>query len=142
MSRELEDLFADPSKGELVGKMAGNLMGALVVPGDSRKNRRGLAADILGVPTTWVEVAAFGQIGDIRDFPFEDDPLPLVFGIGNWYRTEKGLGVGMLRNVEHSLCRGKLDDLAEIHNRDPIAHVLDHREVVGDEEIGELHLGL
>jgi hypothetical protein len=30
-----------------------------------------------------------------------------------------------------------LDQLAEIHDRDAVADVLHHREVVGDEEIGE-----
>jgi hypothetical protein len=28
---------------------------------------------------------------------------------------------------------GELDDLAEIHDRDAVADVLDHRKVVGDE---------
>jgi hypothetical protein len=37
---------------------------------------------------------------------------------------------------------GELDDLAEIHDGDPVADVLDDREVVGDEEIGEPELAL
>ena len=32
---------------------------------------------------------------------------------------------------------GELDDLAEVHDRDAVRDVLDHREVVRDEEVGE-----
>jgi hypothetical protein len=30
-----------------------------------------------------------------------------------------------------------LDDAAEIHHGDPVAHVLDHAEVVADHDVGE-----
>ena len=48
----------------------------------------------------------------------------------------------MLRPGEQVALVGELDDLAEIHHRDAVADVLDHREVVGDEEIGEPELAL
>ncbi len=35
---------------------------------------------------------------------------------------------------------GELDDLAEVHDRDPVAHVADDREVVGDEDVREPEL--
>ena len=35
---------------------------------------------------------------------------------------------------------GDLDDLAEVHDRDPVAHVPDDRQVVGDEDVGEVEL--
>ena len=35
-----------------------------------------------------------------------------------------------------------LDDAAEIHHRDAVADVLDHREIVRDEQVGELPLAL
>jgi hypothetical protein len=31
----------------------------------------------------------------------------------------------------------RLDDAPEIHDRHPVAHVFDHRQVVGDEDVGE-----
>ncbi len=37
---------------------------------------------------------------------------------------------------------GQLDDLAEVHDRDPVADVLDHAHVVGDEQIGQAKFGL
>ena len=30
-----------------------------------------------------------------------------------------------------------LDDLAKVHDRDAVAEVTDHREIVGDKEVGE-----
>jgi hypothetical protein len=50
---------------------------------------------------------------------------------------EERLGVGMARIPIEFGRRGQFDDLAEIHHRDAVAHVLDHAEIVGDEEIGE-----
>ena len=38
--------------------------------------------------------------------------------------------------------RGELDDLAEVHDRDAVAHVLHDAEVVGDEEVGEPEVAL
>ena len=37
---------------------------------------------------------------------------------------------------------GDLDDLAEIHDGDAVADVLDDREVVGDEQVGQAELAL
>ena len=36
------------------------------------------------------------------------------------------------------MCCGGLDDLAEIHHRDAVGDVLDHGEIVRDEDVGEL----
>ena len=43
----------------------------------------------------------------------------------------------MQRHLEQRLLVGELDDAAEIHHRDAMADVLDHGEVVGDEQVGE-----
>ena len=43
----------------------------------------------------------------------------------------------MQRSLEQALLVGGLDDAAEIHDRDPVRDVLDHREVVGDEQVGQ-----
>ena len=37
---------------------------------------------------------------------------------------------------------GQFDDLAQVHHRDPIADMPDHREIVSDEEIGQAELTL
>ena len=40
------------------------------------------------------------------------------------------------------LGRSHLDDLAKIHDRHAIAHILDHSEVVSDKEVGEAEVPL
>ena len=37
---------------------------------------------------------------------------------------------------------GHLDERAEVHDRDPVADVLDHAHVVGDEQVGQAELAL
>jgi len=48
----------------------------------------------------------------------------------------------MLGRGENALLRGELDDLAEIHDRDPMGHVLDDGEIMADEEEREAELAL
>ena len=43
----------------------------------------------------------------------------------------------MQRRVVDLRGRTMLDDLAEVHDRDPVAHVADDAEVVGDEDVGQ-----
>ena len=55
-------------------------------------------------------------------------------GIGDRDRVEQHPGVGMGRPGVEVVTRGDLTDLAEVHDGDPIADVLDDGEVVGDED--------
>jgi len=48
----------------------------------------------------------------------------------------------MLRMREQRALVGQLDDLAQVHHGDAVADVLDHGEVVRDEQVRELHLVL
>src|SRR5262249_60387772 len=50
------------------------------------------------------------------------------------HRREQRLGVRVLRRSEDLLPWRHLDDLAEIHDRDTVRHVLDDREIMTDEE--------
>ena len=63
-------------------------------------------------------------------------------GIGDRHRRQQRLGIGMLRRGEERVFAGELDDLAQIHDRDAMADVLDDGEVVSDEQIGEVELPL
>jgi hypothetical protein len=45
-------------------------------------------------------------------------------------------------SVEDALSRTLLDQLAEVHHRDVVGEVLHGRQVVGDEQAGELHVAL
>ena len=50
--------------------------------------------------------------------------------------------VGMHRICEQHLAGRDLDQVPRTHDRDAIRHVVHHREVVGDEEIGQSELAL
>ena len=52
-------------------------------------------------------------------------------------RVEEGLGVGVQRALHHVVRGALLHDLAAVHDRDAVGHVLCHVEVVGDEDHGE-----
>ena len=50
---------------------------------------------------------------------------------------QQRLGVGVIGPSEDLLSRRLLDNAAEIHDGDAVAEMLDHGEIVRDEEIGE-----
>ena len=58
-------------------------------------------------------------------------------GSGSGNRRDQRLGIGMGRSGVERRGLGRLDDPAEIHDRDAVADMLDHRQIVGDEDIGE-----
>jgi len=92
-----------------------------------------LRAALEGVGAAGVEAAARGRVDRARHVALQDDALARRLGVGNRDRRQERLGVGVLRAGEEGALVGELDDLAEIHDRDAVADVLDHRKVVGDE---------
>ena len=57
-------------------------------------------------------------------------------------RVHQHLGVVVRRLLVERVARGDLAELAEVHHRDAVADVLDHGEVVGDEDQRQAVLGL
>ena len=58
-------------------------------------------------------------------------------GSGIGHGRHQRLGVRMLRRGEQRLGGRRLDDASDVHHRHALADVLDHRQVVRDEEHGE-----
>jgi hypothetical protein len=89
-----------------------------------------------------MEGAAGGAVGGIGDFAGQADAavLSALGGIGDWQGREQRLGVGVQRPGEERLGARDLDDLADIHHDDAVADVLDHAEIMADEEIGQPEL--
>ena len=54
----------------------------------------------------------------------------VALGLGG----QQALGVGVLRRGEHRLGRARLDDLALVHDADPVGHLADDAEIVGDQQ--------
>src|SRR5450759_3423532 len=104
----------------------------------------GRGADLLRPRAARVEDAALGRVRRAGHIALEDDAPPgaLGGGIGDRHRREQRLGVRVLRVViEHHAIRD-LDDLAEVHDGHAVGGVLDHRQVVGDEDVRQFELVL
>ena len=57
--------------------------------------------------------------------------------VGDGHRRQQRAGVRVRGWPYRSSRRRDLDDLAQVHHRDPVADVPHHRQVVGDEHVGE-----
>ena len=82
-----------------------------------------------------------GLIG-LGTSPSSIGALRLRLRVGDRHRRQQRLRVGVQRVGEEFGLVGDLDDAPEIHHRDAVADVLDDREVVRDEQIGEAVLAL
>src|SRR5206468_12008385 len=67
-------------------------------------------------------------------------PSSTLFPYTTLFRS--GLGVRVLRIAPDLVARAHLDQGAEIHDGHAVGDVLDHREVVADEEVGDAELAL
>ena len=72
---------------------------------------------------------------------FADDDAAWAGGfdcrVGDWHRRQQGLGVGVQGVYVDRVAGGDFDNPAEVHHGDAVADVADHRQVVGDEQIGQ-----
>ncbi len=89
-----------------------------------------------------VEPAARRRPDRARDVALEDDALPALLGIGDGDRRQQRLRVRVERRLEHRDPVGHLGDAADVHDRHPVADVLDDAHVVGDEQVGQVELAL
>ena len=64
------------------------------------------------------------------------------FGIGARRRREQCLGIAVLRIIENLISRAVFDGLPVVHDHDVIGHIADDREIVADEDIGQVQFVL
>ena len=84
-----------------------------------------------------MEAATRRDVRRIGQYVAEADIRNAAPGLGGQHRGEQRLGVGMLRRAEQILDRRLFDDAPEIHDGDAAREMLDHREVVADEDIAQ-----
>src|SRR6516162_4465967 len=72
----------------------------------------------------------------------QDDFFPRLVGTARERSREEGLGIGMLRCADERLSLAALDDLAQVHDDDHVAHMRNGCEIVGDEQVGQAQLSL
>ena len=81
-----------------------------------------------------MKAASAGWIDRAWDIAFQDHRGSAGPRLRHRHRREQRLGVRMPWRGEDLLPWRHLDDLAEIHDRDTVRHVLDDREIMTDEE--------
>src|SRR5699024_1512274 len=59
------------------------------------------------------------------------------FGVRHRDGVQQGVGVGVGGMVEKVVLAGDFHNVPQVHDGDAVAEVLDHAEVVGDEDIGQ-----
>ena len=120
------------------GQMAGHEMpvAALLQFG------RAFPAARLGDRAAGVKMTAARRVHRARHVALQADPLALHLRVRHRHGGEQRLGIGMLRIAVELARVGQLDDAAEIHHRHAVGNVLHHGEIVGDEQIGQVELGL
>src|SRR6266550_1780857 len=97
------------------------------------------AGDVLRrVVAARVEDTARRGIRRRRNVARENDSLLARLGIGDRNRREKSLGVRHQRLAVEIVRRRQLHDFAEVHHGDTVGDVLDNRQVVRDEHVGEI----
>src|SRR6185312_16329173 len=103
------------------------------------------AADLRGITAARVEPAARRGRYGARWVAAEHDAVAEALAPGrldSGHGGEERLRVRMDGPGMQLLRRRELDDLPEVHHRDPVGDVTDDVQVVGDEEVGEPELAL
>ena len=83
-------------------------------------------------------MAACGGLCRVGKFALQRDAAALKLGVRDRHGGEQRLGVGVAWGVIQSMGVGDLHHAAKIHHRDAVGDVFHHREIMGDEEIGEV----
>src|SRR5918995_1459321 len=103
-----------------------------------------LGAVVLRPRTAVVEVAPAGWVRGRRYVSGDNYALPLalLLGVGDRDCREQRGGVGVAWIAIERRLVGDLHDLAQIHHGHPVRDVLDHGEVVGYEDVGQVEFPL
>src|SRR5579885_774252 len=96
------------------------------------------STEILRIRTARMEAAAGWGVERAWHFAGQLDALGTTGGVDGRDGGEQRARVRMMRAQVDRLAVGKLHDLAEIHDRDAAADVLDHAQVVRDEQVGQV----
>lgn len=85
-----------------------------------------LAANIAGMRTACMETAAAGRIDGTGNIPLKRRQHILHFGIGDWNRIQKRIGIRMHRVGKEVFFIGDFDQIAQVHHADIIAYVFNN----------------
>jgi len=98
-----------------------------------------LVAHGFTVGTARMETTPRGRIHRARNIAFKNHTFFFLTRIGNRHGGEQGLCIGVLGFLVNLVAFGDFDDLAQVHDRDAVTDMLNYPEVMGNEEVGEMH---
>ena len=84
-----------------------------------------------------MEAAPWGRVDRARHIPRQNGARPSCSGVGDRHGRQQRFGVWVLWRLEQRRPRGDLDDLAEIHDGNAVADVLDHAKIMRDEKVAQ-----
>ena len=97
-----------------------------------------MLAALHAVGTAGVELTALRRICRGRDRAFQHDTVHFRFRIRDRNCREQGFRVRMQRITENIFCRSVLYQITQIHNTDSIRNIFDYRQVMGNEQVGQV----
>jgi len=97
-------------------------------------------AELLTEPAAGAESAPRGRVNRRWDLAFKDQSILQVMSLNLWHCGDQRHCVRVLGLGEHAINRAKLNDLSEIHDRNPVSEVANDVKVVANEHIGEAML--
>ena len=90
-----------------------------------------------GVGTAGMEATALGRIGRGRNISLQHDTFHLFVGIGVGDSRKQGLGIRMQGVRENIFLTAEFHHATQVHNTDLVGDKLDHRQIMGNEQIGQ-----
>ncbi len=140
-----------PRAGVELHEVAGrSVIGVRILLGRPQSGDDRAAAFASRVVEVPVQRAAGGEaapddvLGGTGLFAPQHDRPTLAFDsrVGDRDRRQQGPCVGVQRPGEGAFGRPLFDDRPEIHHRDPVRQLAHHRQVVRDDEVGDVTVGL
>jgi len=116
--------------------------GAQVAGCDLVRIGRNLAAHPHARGAACVEAASRGRVGGAWHVSLEDVLVADALLADAGDDVEQGLGVGVARVVEQLRLGCELHHVSKVHDHDRIGDVLDDRQVVADEDVGQAEAAL
>src|SRR5512136_73658 len=92
--------------------------------------------------TPGMESAPWRRVGRAGHVPWQDDPVSPEVRVWDRDDREQSLSVRVDRTREQLVLRGVLGYLAEVHDRNPVAHIPYRAQVVRYEQIGQAEVPL
>src|SRR2546423_8452416 len=118
------------------------MTGGPLAAGDLTKRWLDLGAVFRRNRAARAEVTSRRRVGRARDLTLQHRLLALDGWVRDRNHRDQRLRVGVPRGAQQLLGGRELYDLAQVHDGDPIAHLLHPRHVVRDEQVGEVEFVL